>query len=199
MAVIYDRFNWRCESTIMREIRRFVVGEATGSVLEIGFGTGASLPYYDWTKVQELTATDPDPFMLERAEKRAREMGLDGKVQILPLAAEVLPFDDSSFDTVVSTLVLCSVRDVPLSLSEVKRVLKADGALRFIEHVRHDNSVRGWVQDVATPVWRWLSAGCHLNRRTAESITEAGFDLVELRRLAMSPVTPLLVGVAKPA
>jgi ubiquinone/menaquinone biosynthesis C-methylase UbiE len=199
VAAIYDGFNRRSEVTIMRHLRPFVVGEAAGSVLEIGFGTGASLPYYDWTKVRELIATDPDPFMLQRAEKRTRKMGLDSKVRIMPLAAEDLPFDDASFDTVVSTMVLCTVRDVPQSLAEVKRVLKPDGALRFIEHVRHDAGVRGWAQDAFTPVWSWLSAGCHLNRRTAESLTEAGFDLVELRRLAGSPVSPLLVGVAKPA
>lgn len=198
-AASFDLLTARQERGLWSKIRPEVVGQAEGRVLEIGVGTGHSLPYYDWTKVAELIVTDPDPYMLRRADKRVREMGLDSRVQILPHAAEDLAFEDSSFDTVVSTLVLCTVRDVPLSLSEVKRILRPDGAFRFIEHVRHDDGLRGWVQDVVTPAWRWFAAGCHLNRRTGRWITEAGFDLVELRRLAMAPGIPVLVGVAKPA
>lgn len=198
-AAAYDRLTAHQERNLWSKIKPEVVGGATGRVLEIGVGTGHSFPYYDWSKVEKLIVTDPDPFMLRRAEKRARELGVDGRVQIMPRAAEALTFDDSSFDTVVGTLVLCTVRDVPLALSEVRRVLKPDGAFRFIEHVRHDDGVRGRLQDLATPVWRWFAAGCHLNRRTGRSIGEAGFEVVEERRFTIPPGMPIIVGVAKPA
>jgi ubiquinone/menaquinone biosynthesis C-methylase UbiE len=198
-AAAYDFLTAHQESHLWQKIKPDLIGRATGRVLEIGVGTGHSFPYYDWSRVEELVATDPDPFMLRRAERRAREMGLDGRVKILSRAAEDLAFEDSSFDAVISTLVLCTVRDVPLVLSEIRRVLKPDGTFRFIEHVRHDGGVGGRLQDLATPVWRWFAAGCHLNRRTAQSMAEAGFGVVVERRFTIPPGMPIIVGVAKPA
>jgi len=132
--------------------------------------------------------------MLKRGRRRARELGLD--VEFHQSSAEALPFPDASFDAVICTLVLCTVPDVPPALAEIRRVLKPEGTFRFIEHVRA-HGVHGRVQDLLTPVWRWFGAGCHLNRRTAESIAAAGFEIVELRRRPV-PLTPLIAGVARP-
>src|SRR5581483_1378704 len=109
----------------------------------------------------------PDPFMLPRARRRARELGL--QVVLVECLAEELPFPEASFDVVISTLVLCTVADPARSLSEIRRVLKPGGSLRFIEHVRFDGA-RGNIQDRLVPIWSYLTAGCQPNRRTVENI-----------------------------
>jgi len=174
----------------------YIVGGAEGRVLEIGAGTGHSFPYYE--KAREVVATEPDPLMLAKSRERLDELGLT-HVELRQHVAEDLPFEDGSFDHVVSVFVLCTVKDLRSSLSEVRRVLKPGGTLRFVEHVRYDGGLRGLVQDAIAPVWRYLGSGCHVNRRTAETIVEAGFQLVDLQRHVMGPGIPLLVGVARPA
>jgi ubiquinone/menaquinone biosynthesis C-methylase UbiE len=191
-AATYDFLSGWEEQRLLRPLRQRVIGQASGRVLEIGAGTGASFPYY--RTVDRLVAAEPDPFMLPRARRRARDLGLD--VELVQCVAEELSVADASFDTVISTLVLCTVSDQARSLSEIKRVLKPAGTLRFIEHVRFED-LRGDVQDRVTPVWSFVGAGCHPNRRTADSIEAAGFELVELERRE-TPVMPLIIGVARP-
>jgi len=193
-AALYG-FLDRKNETWMQGYLSYIVGGAEGRVLEIGAGTGHSFPYYE--KAREVVATEPDPFMLAQARKRLEELGLT-HVELHQHVAEDLPFDDASFDHVVSVLVLCTVQDARSALSEVRRVLKPGGTLRFIEHVRYDGGLRGLVQDVIAPVWRFLGSGCHVNRRTGEAIVEVGFQLVDLQRHVMRPGIPLLVGVARP-
>jgi ubiquinone/menaquinone biosynthesis C-methylase UbiE len=191
-AATYDFLSRWAERGLLRQLRPLVVGQARGRVLEIGAGTGASFPYYE--QIESLVATDPDPFMLRRARRRANDLGF--RVQWQQAQAESLPFADGSFDTVVSTLVLCTVADSARALAETKRVLKPDGTFRFVEHVRAD----GWfgrVQDLVTPAWRWIGAGCHPNRRTAESIRAAGFDIVQYEKRSVAQ-TPFVAGVARP-
>ena len=106
-------------------------------MLEIGGGTGANLPYYR-PEVESLTITEPEPPMLRRLERRAREQAPQATVLRAP--AEDLPFEDATFDTVVSTLVLCGVDDQPRALRELRRVLRPGGQLLFIEHVRSDDA-----------------------------------------------------------
>lgn len=193
-AATYDFLTRWSELKLLRHLRPLVAGAATGQVLEIGVGSGANFPYYKG--VEKIVATDPDLFMLRRAQRRAEELGL--MVQFQQSPAEALPFADASFDTVVSTLVFCTVGDPSQALAEVKRVLKPTGVFRFIEHVRAKESFIGKVQDILTPVWRWVGAGCHLNRQTAARIEAAGFQFIELqqRRLLLMP---LIIGVARPA
>jgi ubiquinone/menaquinone biosynthesis C-methylase UbiE len=116
-----------------------------------------------------------------------------------------LPFDDDSFDTVVSTLVMCSVRDPAKALSEVRRVLKPEGEYRFYDHVRYDHAFGAFWQDLVTPVWRWFGAGCHPNRDVAQFIRDAGFDIIQLELTKPLPPIPPMVfsrphikGIARP-
>ena len=179
-AALYDRLG----APRGLATRDHIAGGAAGRVLEVGCGTGLTFPHYG-PRVTNLTATDPDPFMLKRARERSRKAAFPIELHLAP--AEELPFEDASFDTVVSTWVLCSVGDQSRALSEVQRVLVPGGELRFAEHVRYGNPVGGLFQDVITPVWRWFGAGCHPNRNTALFIEEAGFRVVELRRDMVGP------------
>src|SRR5213594_1343369 len=127
-AAVYDRINAAMERGFMRPVREELVGSARGRVLEIGCGTGANFRYYR-DGATEVIATEPDPYMLERAARRAKEAGRPIELRQAP--AEALPFADRSFDTVLSTLVLCTVRDPSRALAEMRRVLAANGELHF--------------------------------------------------------------------
>jgi len=192
-AAAYDVINQWGEATVLGRFRPWIAGQATGRALEIGVGTGAKFPYY--RAVEKIVAIEPDPFMLERARKRAAKLGLDVEFHQGP--AEALPFADASFDTVVATLVFCTIGDPSRALAEVRRVLKPEGTFRFIEHVRAEGGLLARVQDALTPLWSRVGAGCHLNRRTVEAIREAGFEIVAMQRRPFGP-TPLMIGVARP-
>lgn len=184
-------------SRMHKQFDRFrpeVVSPAHGHVLEVGAGSGENLGFYDLgDQVQRLTLTDPDPYMLRRAQSKVQRLGLP--VEVVPAAAEGLPFPSGSFDTVVATLVFCSVEDQLAALAEVRRVLKPGGTFRFMEHVRSEHPSGGCCQDILTPVNRVLGAGCRLNRETVGAIGRAGFQIVSLSR-AM-PQFPLFVGEAR--
>jgi ubiquinone/menaquinone biosynthesis C-methylase UbiE len=169
-------------------------------VLEIGGGTGANLPYYG-PSVSALTITEPAEPMARRLEERLRAQPVAADVILAP--AERLPFEEHSFDTAVSTLVLCTVDDQDRSLREVSRVLKPDGRLLFIEHVRSDSARQARWQDRVNPVHRVIGCGCNCNRDTLGRINAAGFSVGELAhdRLHKAPpwVRPLIVGVAQAA
>lgn len=192
-------WNWAVnhESPTARAIRKDVVGNAAGRVLEIGCGTGGNFGYYS-TDAQ-VVATDPDSEMLKRAQRRVERLSLTG-VELRQAAAEAIPFDDASFDHVVSSWVFCHVDDAPRALAEIRRLLKPGGALLFMEHVRDDNS-RFWrtAQDLLNPIWRrLLGAGCNMNRRTQQAIENAGFRIERLERALTGPLTsPTIYGVAR--
>lgn len=160
--------------------RRLVVPEARGDVLEIGVGTGLNFGLYGKgaaSDVASLTGIEPDPFMLERAQKRAAEMSLP--IDLHQVGAEAMPFDRGRFDTVVVTFTLCTIPDVPASLAEIKRVLKPGGRVLFVEHTRSVQPGLGRVQDALTPLWKRIGGGCHLNRPAAELIERAGLSVTE--------------------
>jgi SAM-dependent methyltransferase len=180
------------ERRIFAPYRRWVLGGATGTVLEIGSGTGAGFPYYG--RRVRLVAAEPDPHMRDRARRRAAPLGR--RIHLLGAAAEALPFADGTFDAVVTALTLCSVQDPGRALGEIRRVLKPDGTFRFIEHVRADGWM-GRLHDWITPAATALCAGCHPNRRTAADIRAAGFRTTRFEvRTIMG--TPLVAGVAVP-
>ncbi len=143
-----------------------MVGGAKGRVLEIGAGTGLNFSYYP--KDVEVIATEPDPYMLRRARRRLTESG--NHIELRESSAEELPFENDSFDTVVGTLVMCSVPHPERALAEIRRLLKPGGEYRFYEHVRYDSAFGGFWQDAIMPIWRWFGAGCHPNRDTVRTI-----------------------------
>ncbi len=181
----------RHEGPKERANRQYVVGGSRGRVLEIGLGVGANWRYLP----PEVTyvGIEPDPFMRERAERHARESGRP--FEIVDAGAERLPFEDDSFDTVIGTLVFCTVADVPRGLAEIRRVLKPDGEYRFWEHVRPANRISGKGFDLIQPAWSRIGGGCHPNRRTVEAIRAAGFELTDVRTFRRA-VIPEVVGVA---
>jgi ubiquinone/menaquinone biosynthesis C-methylase UbiE len=153
--------------------RRLVVPEATGRVLEVGVGTGLNLGLY--RDIAELHAIDPDPFMLERAEARVRELPF--RAELHRAGAERMPFPGAHFDTAVVTFTLCTIPDPPAALAEMRRVLKPEGRLLFVEHTRSIQPSLGRVQDVLTPLWKRIGGGCHLNRPAVELVRDAGFEV----------------------
>ena len=191
-AAVYDKMNRSEERGFLGEMRRQLLGDLTGDVLEIGAGTGANFEHYPPNV--RVTALEPDPFMLRRAEEKLAALGRSN-ITLQQAAAELLPFDDASFDAVVSTLVLCTVKDVAGSLVEIRRVLRPGGELRFIEHVR-GAGVGGRVQDFIRPIWGWFGAGCHPNRRTLDALRVAGFDAAVTERRKIMAFVPLIRGSA---
>ena len=171
-AALYDQKSASAERRWMGERRRRLLAGARGAVLEIGGGTGANLAHY--RNVDRVTIAEPDRFMRNRIGPKLEEARVP--VQVSAAGAEALPYPDGSFDTVVSTLVLCTVPDQEAALDEVRRVLRPGGRLLFIEHVRAAGSAARW-QDRLEPLWRRLLGGCHPNRDTVADIEEAGFEI----------------------
>ncbi|HLX18765.1 MAG TPA: class I SAM-dependent methyltransferase [Gaiellaceae bacterium] len=196
-ALTYDRAIARAEKAGLRDLRKGLLADVGGRVLEIGGGTGANLSHYG-QGVESLTVTEPDPPMLRRLERHVSEQ--ERPVTVLRAPAEDLPFDDGSFDTVVSTLVLCGVDDQPRALRELHRVLRPGGRLVFIEHVRSDDRRLARLQDRMNGINRFM-VGCECNRTTLDTIRATGFDVESVERdtLKKGPkfVRPLIVGVAR--
>ncbi|HJQ50845.1 MAG TPA: class I SAM-dependent methyltransferase [Gaiellaceae bacterium] len=195
-AATYDSMSRSSNEAGLREIRHGLLAGATGSVLEVGAGTGLNLPHYDG-KVESLVFTDPEPAMLRRLQKKVREQAPLAKVLRAP--AEDLPFEDDTFDTVVSTLVLCGVDDQARSLREIRRVLRPGGRLLFLEHVRSDEPALARFQDRMNWLNR-LVVFCDCNRPTLSTIEASGFRASELERsvLPKAPkfARPLIYGSA---
>jgi ubiquinone/menaquinone biosynthesis C-methylase UbiE len=198
-AATYDRQTAKIERIWLGDLRDKVIAGATGDVLEIGAGTGANLAKYG-DGVTSLTLTEPEAPMLKRLERHASEQTPTAVVLRAP--AEDLPFEDDSFDTVVSTLVLCGVNDQPRALREIRRVLRPGGQLLFIEHVRADDDKLAHTQDRMNPLNRFV-VRCECNRPTLRSIEAGGFDVTDIEHITATKVPkfvrPWIAGVAKVA
>jgi len=195
-AFTYDRMLAKTEAAGLAAHRAALLGDATGRVLEIGGGTGANLVHYG-PDVESLTVTEPEPAMLKRLLRHARESAPTATVLRAP--AEDLPFDDAAFDTVVSTLTLCSVDDQPRAVGELWRVLRPGGRLLFVEHLRAEDERVARMQDRMN----WLNrvvVCCDCNRPTLDTLCAAGFtiDRVVRTELPGAPpfARPLAVGSA---
>jgi ubiquinone/menaquinone biosynthesis C-methylase UbiE len=201
-AAIYDRMLAGTERAGLREMRAEIVGEASGRTLELGAGTGLNLSHYT-DAVTELVLTEPDRFMARRLRDRVdAEPPAPSSVEVVETPAESLPFDDASFDTAVATLVFCTVEDSSRAAREVGRVLKPEGRLLYLEHVRDPDEGRlaRWQDRLERP-WGWFGAGCHPNRDTGATLSGAGFELrAQPGRLPKAPpwVRPLIRGSATP-
>jgi ubiquinone/menaquinone biosynthesis C-methylase UbiE len=196
-AAMYDRMLSGVEKAGLRDRRARLLASARGKVLEIGAGTGANLPLYG-PNVESLTVTEPEAPMARRLAKQLREQSR--AADLVEASAEQLPLPDGQFDTVVSTLVLCTVPDPLRALREVRRVLKPGGQFLFIEHVRSDDPKLAKWQDRLHGINRVIAHGCNCNRATLDVIRQAGFTIGSLEKgaLAKAPafVRPLITGVA---
>jgi len=199
MRTLYDPFFWLAERIGMAGRRASLLARAEGTVLEIGAGTGLNVPHWP-ESIDELVVTEPVATLIPRIERRLRGHGRPARV--VAASAERLPLTENSVDTIVSTMVLCSVDDVGRALSEARRVLRPGGRILFIEHVRADGGWRERAQDLVHRAWRAFGGGCNCNRPTLDLIRGAGFTLedVEYGRWRGMPfcVKPLVIGSARP-
>ena len=198
-AALYDRALASVERGGLAELRRELLAEARGRTLEIGAGTGHNLVHYP-PQVSELVLAEPDPHMAKRLRRRVAEVGGPRRAEVISAPARELPYEDASFETVVVTLVLCSVDDPQGSLTEIRRVLVPGGRLIFLEHVRsHRPGLARWQDRIERP-WGFFAGGCHPNRATDEAIAAAGFWIERLDRgkvpRALPPMRPMITGVA---
>lgn len=160
----------------MMEGRAELIKKIRGEVLEIGFGTGLNLPFYQ--AVDQLYALEPNPDVYRLAQKRIFDTPFH--IQHIQASAEKLPFADHSVENIVSTWTMCSIADLTQALQEIHRVLKPEGNLHLIEHVQyHDNSTLKKLQDLLTPIQKVLADGCHLNRNIELELLNAGFKFSE--------------------
>ena len=196
-ASLYDRALKASEENGLGEMRRTLLAEARGRVVEIGAGTGVNLDLYG-AGIDDLTLVEPDPHM--GAKLRDRLTGHSGPARLVTAPAEALPFPDDTFDTAVATLVLCTVPDPVAAIVELARVLKPGGRLLFIEHVRAGDPRTARWQDRFEKPWRFLADGCHCNRDTEANLRASSFALESIDHgvLPKSPpiVRPLISGVA---
>ena len=193
-AAIYDRIARGSERAGLSDERGKLLAQAVGETIEIGAGTGLNLPHFPPT-VTRLCLVEPDPDMRKRLHRHA--VGRDN-VQIVDARAEALPFPDASFDTAVVTFALCSVADPDTALAEIARVLRPGGRLLFLEHVRDTNPAIARKQDHPVFLYSWI--GCHPNRDTLTTISQAPFKIMTIRHgevpKAPRVERPMIVGTA---
>ena len=188
-----------CSTKPTRKQREKIVHLAEGDVLEIGFGSGLNLPYYDAGKVRRIFGLEPSAGMRRKAQPNVDASGLD--VEFIDLPGEEIPLESQSVDTVLVTFTLCSIDDAVTALEGMRRVLKPDGKLLFCEHgAEPDENVRRW-QDRLNSGWRRFSGGCNMNRDIPGLIADGGFRITSDERMYIPGVKILSYnywGIAKP-
>ena len=184
-ARMYERINAKAEAAGLGEERRRLLAEARGATIEIGAGTGLNVVYYP-AELGRLVLVEPEAHMAARLERRVREQRPEA--EIVNATAEDIPFPDGTFDTAVVTFVLCTVPNPGRALAEIRRVLRSDGRLLFLEHVRSEDERLARKQDRIRPLYRAL-IDCEPNRETLATIASSGF-LVESVRQGEVPAVP---------
>ncbi len=191
--------HWACQQNPSMYQRKKVVPQAYGKVLEIGVGSGLNLSFYNAKNVQHLTAIDPSSAMWEHRKIDAKS--LDFNMEFIQASAEFLPMESHSFDSVVMTYTLCSIKNSDQALTEIKRVLKPGGQLFFCEHGKApDASVQKW-QTRWNPIWKRIGGGCNLNKDIPKLIIENGLKLESLESMYIpgwKPASFNYWGIAKP-
>lgn len=184
MMKLYERFvlpklvHTSCGMESVMQQRAKVVPAASGRVLEIGFGSGLNLPFYDRAKVEHVWALDPSRQMWDLAREHVERAPF--AVEFVQAPAEEVPLEDGSVDTVLVTFTLCTIPDVARALEQVGRVLKKEGQVLFCEHgAAPDRDVLRW-QNRLDPLWTRLAGGCHLNRRAPVLLEGNGFEITDL-------------------
>lgn len=203
---LYSRYifaplmDWTLSRQEIRELRTRVVGQAAGDVLEIGYGTGLNLRFYQ-PEVKRLVLVDSDRLLPRRVTMRIAECRAQ-QIERTTVSAERLPFENRTFDCVVSTFTLCSIPDLPAALGEVRRVLRTDGRFVFLEHGQSDDArVARW-QDRLNPLQVVIGCGCNLNRRIDQCIREANLEIRDLERPIVASLprvaAEMYLGAAQP-
>lgn len=158
-------------------IRSELISKAKGDVLEIGCGTGINFSFY---KDVSVTAIEPNPFLRKMSYEQAA--AAKTPIHVMEGNAEQLPFSEHSFDTVIGTLVLCTIPNPVEAIREISRVCKPTGTILLFEHVRHENSFLGKLQDLLTPIWKRACDGCHLNRDTVHLLRQEDIEIIEINK-----------------
>jgi ubiquinone/menaquinone biosynthesis C-methylase UbiE len=193
-AAIYDRGLKATEEAGLRQMRRETLAQASGRTLDVGAGTGVNADLFP-AAVSELVLVEPDPHMLKKLREKLGGRG-EG-VAAIQAPAERLPFAEDSADTIVFTLVLCTVPDPRAALSEAARVLRPGGRLLFIEHVRsREPGLADWQDRLERP-WRFLADGCHCNRDTVATIEASPFELERVEHDRMPKTVPIIRPLAR--
>jgi ubiquinone/menaquinone biosynthesis C-methylase UbiE len=173
--------DFACGLKPTRKQREKVVPKARGRVLEVGFGSGLNLPFYDARQVRHVWALEPSQDMWTLAKSRIKDSRVS--VEHVAACAEAIPLETACADTVLMTYTLCTVPDPEAALSEIRRVLRPGGELVFCEHgAAPDVSVRKW-QDRLNPIWKRLGGGCNLNRNIPRLLEGVGFEIRALDRM----------------
>ncbi|MGF1512043.1 MAG: class I SAM-dependent methyltransferase [Myxococcota bacterium] len=198
-------FPWlieRLEGPEISALRKRCVAPVAGEIIEIGFGTGKTLPFYG-RRVTRLTAVEPSRGMNRRTEVLLHSAPFP--TELVPHGAEALPFKDASFDAAVCTMTLCTVDDPSAVLREVGRLLRPEGRFHFLEHVQSEDPRLKRRQQRLDPLQRWLGCGCHLTRDTETAIREAGFEIETIEKIILQDMrgfdprlVPMILGVAVP-
>lgn len=195
-ARLYDRALAPTEHAGLADMRAQLLAPLTGTVVEIGAGTGLNLAHYP-PAVERIVACEPERLMADRLRERAASGG-ESRVEVVEAPGEALPLDDASADHAVSTLVLCTVDDVDRTVAELARVVRPGGTLAVIEHVASQHT--GWhrVQRLIEPAWKVVARGCRLTRDPLEALARHGFDTAGIApwQVPSAPpvVSPALVG-----
>ncbi len=167
--------NWACSLKPNQKQREKIVPVAEGDVLEVGFGSGLNVPYYDTSKVRKVWALEPSEGMRRKAQQLVDESVLD--IEFIDLPGEQIPLDDRSVDTVLITYTLCTIENTAQALEGMRRVLKPGGRLLFCEHgLAPEENVRKW-QARLNPLWSSIAGGCQMNRDIPALITDGGFEI----------------------
>lgn len=199
-ARFFERFSRIMEKEAGEQRDELLAG-LSGRVVEIGAGNGMNFRHYPAT-VDEVVALEPEAYLREKAKNAALSASV--RVSVRDGVAEPLPLEGESFDAAVASLVLCTVPDPRRALSELRRVLKPSGELRFLEHVRSESPRKARVQERldSSGIWPRLGGGCHCARDTVAAIRAAGFEVERVRSFALGPswihTNPHVIGVARP-
>ncbi|MEY2972559.1 MAG: class I SAM-dependent methyltransferase [Gammaproteobacteria bacterium] len=185
---IYEKYilpkflDFACNLKGFQNKRSQIVPYAHGRVLEIGIGSGLNLDFYDFSKIDSITGIDPALPSIALARERTIKKGVNDKFSFLALSAESLPLQDNYFDTAVIAYSLCTIPNPAEALHEIRRVLKPEGKLLFMEHgLSPEQTTQRW-QHRLTPYWKKLAGGCHMNRNIEEILQNAGFKFKSLNK-----------------